>query len=50
MPSPRGTPRFFGGLEKQKLAGEAGELHGIKKFWTYLEETALLNGSLSGIQ
>jgi ribulose-5-phosphate 4-epimerase/fuculose-1-phosphate aldolase len=45
-----GTPRFFAGVEKQKLADEAGELHGIKKFWTYLEETAERNGAFAGLE
>jgi len=44
-----GTPRFFPDEERARLAGEAGELHGIKKFWTYLEEMADQNGALAGI-
>jgi ribulose-5-phosphate 4-epimerase/fuculose-1-phosphate aldolase len=46
-----GTPRFFVGSERLGLVGESGDgLHGIKKFWTYLEEMAELHGAFAGVE
>lgn len=43
-----GTPRFFAGSERAGLVAESGDgTHGIKKFWTYLEETADRKGRSS---
>ena len=44
-----GTPRFFPDDERARLASEAGELHGITKFWTYLEEMAEQRGAFAGV-
>jgi ribulose-5-phosphate 4-epimerase/fuculose-1-phosphate aldolase len=45
-----GTPRFFAGSERAGLVAESGDgLHGIKKFWTFLEETAEHNGAFVGL-
>jgi ribulose-5-phosphate 4-epimerase/fuculose-1-phosphate aldolase len=46
-----GTPRFFAGSERAGLVTEGGDgTHGIKKFWTYLEETADHNGAFAGLE
>jgi ribulose-5-phosphate 4-epimerase/fuculose-1-phosphate aldolase len=44
-----GAPRYFAGSEKTVLAGESGTPHGVKKLWTYLEETAAHAGALRGL-
>jgi ribulose-5-phosphate 4-epimerase/fuculose-1-phosphate aldolase len=46
-----GTPLFLHGAEKAGLNAEGGDgLHGVKKFWTYLEETADRNGAFLGLE
>ena len=46
-----GKPLFLRGAEKAGLNAESGDgKHGIKKFWTYLEETAERNGAFLGLE
>ncbi len=44
-----GTPTFFHGEELRLMQGEHGGPHGVKKYWTYFEETARKNGALDGL-
>ena len=45
-----GTPHYFVGEELSVLREEqGGSLHGIRKRWTYYEQTARKNGALEGL-
>jgi ribulose-5-phosphate 4-epimerase/fuculose-1-phosphate aldolase len=44
-----GTPTYLHGEELRLMKSEHGGPHGIKKFWTYHEETARKNGALAGL-
>lgn len=45
-----GKPNYFRGEEKKVLDSEGGGPHGVKKYWTYLTETAERNGALAGLR
>lgn len=44
-----GNPNYFRGEEKRVLDSEGGGPHGVKKYWTYLTETAERNGAFAGL-
>lgn len=44
-----GKPNYFHGAERQLLDVEISTAHTVKKFWTYLEETAQRNGAFAGL-
>ena len=44
-----GTPLYMHGEELRLMSEEHAGPHGIKKYWTYYEETARRNGALEGI-
>jgi ribulose-5-phosphate 4-epimerase/fuculose-1-phosphate aldolase len=44
-----GEPTYFHGEELRLMAGEHGGAHGVRKYWTYHEETARRAGALDGI-
>lgn len=45
-----GTPKYFHGKELELLYSEqGGGPHGVKKYWTYLSESAERNGAFAGL-